>query len=382
MQIPSKLPDVGTTIFSVMTRKALERDAINLSQGFPDIPVPSRLRSLLDEAVAAGHNQYAPLHGVEALREAIARLLDGRDGHRPDAEREITVTSGATEALFDAIQASVAPGDEVVILDPAYDAYGPAVQLAGGSVVRMPLEAGSFRVDWRQLAERITARTRLIIVNNPHNPSGAVFSRTDLDELAALVHDTGILILADEVYEHIVFDARPHHSVHAHPQLRERSFVVGSFGKTFHCTGWKVGYCVAPPALTAELRKIHQYVTFATMTPAQVALAGFMAEEPDHPAALAVMYQSKRDRFTAHLERAGFKLVPTPGTYFQLADYSALSDLDDVDFADHLIEQTGVAAIPLSPFYERPPAGQRLLRFCFAKRDETLDAAGERLCRI
>lgn len=382
MHIQSKLPDIGTTIFSVMSRKAAERGAINLSQGFPDIPMPQRLQVLLTEAVTAGHNQYAPMHGVEALRTAIAEELAATQSHRPDPEREITVTSGATEALFDVIQACIRPGDEAILLDPAYDAYAPAVTLAGGRVQRVPLEPGSFRVDWQRVARPLTARTRLIILNTPHNPSGAVLCDQDLDTLASLVEGTETLVLSDEVYAHIVFDGRSHRGVLSHPALAERSFMVGSFGKTYHCTGWKVGYCVAPAALTNELRKVHQYVTFATMTPAQLALARFMTETPDYPAALAAMYQAKRDRFAEHLRRAGFSLVPTPGTYFQVADYSGLSGLDDVAFADHLIERAGVAAIPLSPFYAEAPAEQRLVRFCFAKRDETLDAAGERLCRI
>ncbi len=382
MHIASKLPDVGTTIFSVMTRKALEHGAVNLSQGFPDIPVPERLQELFKEAVFAGHNQYAPMAGVPALREALAGKVRDLYGYSADPETQITVTSGATEALFDAVQTVVGGGDEVIILDPAYDAYEPAIRLAGGRTVRIPLRGPDFQVDWDQVRDSVTPHTRLIIVNTPHNPSGAVLHREDLDILAELASETGMLVLSDEVYEHIVFDGAPHVSVLSHPELAARSFVVSSFGKTYHCTGWKVGYCIAPPALTTEFRKVHQYVTFATMTPAQVALAAFLTEHPEHHRELGAFYQAKRDRFCTLLQRAGFELTPTPGTYFQVADYSALSDLDDVDFADRLIETVGVAAIPLTPFYREPPRGQRRLRFCFAKRDETLDEAGDRLCRI
>ena len=382
MRIASKLPDVGTTIFSVMTRKALEFGAVNLSQGFPDIPMPERLQQLFKDTVFAGHNQYAPMAGVAELRAAIADKVRDLYGYPADPEAEVTVTSGATEALFDAVQAVVGNGDEVIVLDPAYDAYEPAIRLAGGRTVRIPLRAPDFQVDWDQVRDSLTPHTRLIMVNTPHNPSGAVLRREDLDILAELVQETGILVLSDEVYEHIVFDGAPHVSVLSHPDLAARSFVVSSFGKTYHCTGWKVGYCVAPPALTTEFRKVHQYVTFATMTPAQVALAAFLDEHPEHHRELGAFYQTKRDRFCTLLQQAGFELTPTPGTYFQVADYSALSDLDDVAFADRLIETVGVAAIPLTPFYREPPPGQRLLRFCFAKRDDTLDEAGDRLCRI
>jgi len=377
----SKLPEVGTTVFAVMSRKAAERGAINLGQGFPDFAVPEGLQAALEAAVREGHNQYALLHGVAELREAIAAKVETLYGRGVDSEREVTVTSGATEALFDCVQAVVHEGDEVIILDPAYDAYEPAVRLAGGRPVRIPLVEPGFGLDWQRIEAALSARTRLMIVNSPHNPTGAVLSAADLDCLADLLADRDTLVLSDEVYEHIVFDDAGHQSLLRHPRLAERAFVVSSFGKTYHCTGWKVGYCVAPPELTTELRKVHQYVTFATMTPAQVAFARFMTEHPEHHRELADFYGAKRDRFNEHLTAAGFRVHPAPGTYFQLADFGALADSGDVDFAERLIDGAGVAAVPISVFYAEPPAEQRLVRFCFAKEDATLDAAGERLLR-
>jgi methionine aminotransferase len=382
VHVETKLPRVGTTIFSVMTRKAVERGAINLSQGFPDFAVPPRLQSLLAEAVQEGHNQYAPMTGVAELREAIAEKVADLHDREVDTESEITVTSGATEALFNAVQAVVRPGDEVIVFDPAYDAYDPAVTLAGGKTIHLPLTQPDFGIDWTSLEKALSSRTRLIILNTPHNPSGTILGDADLDRLASLLAGTDTLVLSDEVYEHIVFDRAGHSSVLTHPELARRAFVVSSFGKTYHCTGWKVGYCIAPAALSAEFRKVHQYVTFATMNPAQVAFARFLREHPEHHLELPAFYRAKRDRFAAQLEQAGFRLTPAAGTYFQVVDYSGLSDLPDVEFADHLIERAGVAAIPISVFYERPPTDQRLLRFCFAKDDATLDAAGERLCRL
>lgn len=382
IQIRSKLPSIGTTIFSVMSHKAREHGAINLSQGFPDFPVPERLRELLAEAVAAGHNQYAPLMGERLLREAIAVKAHSLYGRRVDVDTEITVTSGATEALFAAISAVVRPGDEVIVFDPAYDAYEPAVTLAGGRVRHLPLCPPDFRVDWDQVHGTLTAHTRLIILNSPHNPTGAVFEPADLEALAQIIRDTNVLVLGDEVYEHIVFDQRQHQSLLCHPELAARSFVVSSFGKTYHCTGWKVGYCIAPQALTAELRKVHQYLTFSTMTPAQIAFARFMSEEPEHHRQLPAFYQAKRDLFCAIVQQSRFRLSPARGTYFQLLDYSELSDHGDVAYADHLTANAGVASIPISVFYQHPPPRQRLLRFCFAKADPTLEQAGARLCAL
>lgn len=378
----SKLPHVGTTIFAVMTAKAHAAGAINLSQGFPDFAVPPRLVELLNQAMAAGHNQYPPHIGVPALREAIAAKVADLYGRHADPDTEITVTSGATEALHCAAQAVIRAGDEAIVFDPAYDAYQPGIELAGGRAVHVPLTHPDYGIDWQRLADAITDRTRAIVLNSPHNPAGSTLSREDLDRLAALIRDRDILIISDEVYEHICFDDAGHASVLAHEELAQRAFVISSFGKTYHCTGWKVGYCIAPAALSAEFRKVHQYVTFATMAPAQHALAQFMTEHPEHHRELAAFYQAKRDRLIPWLERAGFTLTPAAGTYFQVFDYSALSDQPDTDFADTLIEQAGVATIPVSVFYETPPAGQRHLRFCFAKDDATLDAAGQALAAL
>lgn len=383
MSIPisSKLPSVSTTIFAVMSQKAQQHGAINLSQGFPDFSVPERLRELLAEAVAAGHNQYAPLMGERLLREAIAAKVHALYRCGVEADTQVTVTSGATEALFAAVSAVVHPGDEVIVFDPAYDAYEPAVTLAGGHVLHLPLRPPDFAVDWDRVRDTITSRTRLIILNSPHNPTGAVLAPTDLEALAQLTQDTGVMLLADEVYEHIVFD-RPHQSLLRYPEPAARAFVVSSFGKAYHCTGWKVGYCIAPPALTTELRKVHQYLTFSTMTAAQIALARFMTEEPEHYQQLPAFYQAKRDRFCELLQRSRFRFHPTGGTYFQLLDYSELSDQDDVNYAEHLTANAGVAAIPISVFYRHPPPHQRLLRFCFAKADRTLEQAVARLCAL
>ena len=381
MPIQSKLPQVGTTIFSVMSRKATEHGAINLSQGFPDFDAPQRLQELLTEAMQQGHNQYPPSHGIAPLREAIADKVADLYGCMVDPEHEVTVTSGATEALFNAIAAVVHPGDEVIMFDPAYDSYDPAVTLAGGHSIHLPLTQPGFTVDWQQLRQKITPRTRLIILNSPHNPSGAVFSAQDLDCLSEIVADNDVLLLSDEVYEHIAFDPEGHQSLLSRPALAERAFVVSSFGKTYHCTGWKLGYCVAPAALTAEFRKVHQYVTFTSMTPAQHALARFMREVPEHHLELPDFYRAKRDRFQRHLKAAGFAFQPTPGTYFQVADYRQHADVDDVEFVEMLL-RAGIAAIPISVFYEHKPVDQRLVRFCFAKTDETLDQAGELLCRL
>lgn len=378
----SKLPRVGRTIFSVMTERAEAAGAINLSQGFPDFDVPEALRGYLAEAVAEGWNQYAPSIGVAALREAIAGSVAARDGVSVDPEREITVTSGATEALFDAMQAFVTGGDEVIILDPAYDAYEAAVTLAGGRAVRIPLTRPDFAIDWDRFDDALRSRTRMVVINTPHNPSGAVLGRGDLQALADRLGGTDTLVLSDEVYEHMVFDGARHLGALAIPELRERTLVVSSFGKTCHCTGWKVGYCIAPVELSAEFRKVHQYVTFSTMTAAQVALARFTSGHPSHHEQLPAFYEAKRDRMIRWLKRAGFALIPAAGTYFQIADYSALSDRPDTEFAMNLIDRAGVAAIPVSVFEAHAPPRDRYLRFCFAKTDATLDAAGERLCNL
>ena len=380
--IPSKLPQVGTTIFTVMSQLAAEVGAVNLGQGFPDFDPPPALAEALARAVRDGRNQYAPMPGVPALREAIASLVARRYGVTVDPLAGVTVTSGAAEAIFDAVLAVVRDGDEVLVLEPAYDLYEPVVALAGGRVVRVPLAAPDFAVDWARVRAAVTPRTRLLIANSPHNPTGATWGAADLDALEGLVAGTGILVLADEVYEHITYDGRRHESVLRRPALAERAFVVSSFGKTFHCTGWRLGYCVAPPALTAELRKVHQYNTFAGFTAAQWAFAEVLRDDPAHVDGLGAFYQPKRDRFRAGLSRTRFGLRPVPGGYFQVADYSAISELDDLAFTRWLCTEHGVAAIPLSPFSASPPAGQRLVRFCFAKHDATLDAALARLAAL
>ena len=381
MQLQSKLPKVGTTIFSVMSQLAIEHKAVNLGQGFPDFDGPQSLRDALDAAMSMGRNQYAPMTGIAQLREQIALKCEKLYGCRVNPNTEVTVTSGATEALFAAIAACVRSGDEVIVLDPCYDSYEPAIELSGGRAVHIPLRLPDFSVDWQRVKDAVTARTRMILVNSPHNPSGAVFSPADLDMLAEITRGTEILVLSDEVYEHIVFDGLEHQSALRHAELAARSFVVSSFGKTYHCTGWKVGYCIAPPTLSAEFRKVHQYLTFCTFQPAQWAFAEVLERDPQHYLDLPRFYQAKRDRFRALLGPSKFKLLPVSGAYFQLVDYSAISGKDDLTFCEWLIREAGVAAIPVSAFYETPP-NTRLIRFCFAKNDDTLSAAAERLCLL
>ncbi len=382
MPLESKLPKVGTTIFSVMSQLAAEHGAVNLGQGFPDFDVPARLVDELDRAMRAGHNQYPPMTGIPALRQAIAGKVLRCYGREVDPDTEITVTSGASEAIFDAIHAVVRPGDEVIVLDPAYDCYEPAILLAGATAVHVALDPATFAVDWPKVEAAVTPRTRMLMVNSPHNPSGAVLSLHDIQALTALLQGTDIVLLSDEVYEHMVFDGQRHESVLRHPELAQRTFVVSSFGKTYHCTGWKIGYAIAPPALTAEFRKVHQYNTFTSFSPAQHAFAAMLRDEPGHDEALPGFYQEKRDRFRAQLLQTRLKPLPVPGGYFQLVDYSAVSNLDDAEFCIWLTVEHGVAAIPLSPFYAVPPVGQRLARLCFAKNQATLDAAIERLKKL
>jgi methionine aminotransferase len=379
MHVQTKLPKVGTTIFTVMSQLAAEHGAVNLGQGFPDFPVPGRLVDALDRAMRAGHNQYAPMTGIPALRQAIAAKTGHCHGWRPDAESEVTVTSGASEAIFDAVHALVRTGEEVIVLDPCYDCYEPAIDLAGATAVHVPLDPASFAPDWDAVRAAITPRTRMLMINSPHNPSGAMLSARDMDALAQLLRGTGIVLLSDEVYEHIVFDGARHESVLRYPELRERAIVVSSFGKTYHCTGWKLGYAIAPAALSAEFRKVHQYNTFCTFAPAQHAFAEMIEQEPAHYEGLGAFYQAKRDRFRQQLLGTRLLPLPVPGGYFQLVDYSAVSDLDDQAFCRWLTIEKGVAAIPLSPFYAAPPPGQRLARLCFAKNEATLDAAIARL---
>ena len=378
MPIETKLPNVGTTIFTVMSQLAAEHGAVNLGQGFPDFPVPQRLVDALARAMQAGHNQYAMMTGIPALRQAIAGKTERCYGWRPDADAEVTVTSGASEAIFDAIHAVVRAGEEVIVLDPCYDCYEPAIDLAGAKAVHVALDPVTFAPDWDAIRAAITPNTRMLMINSPHNPSGAMLTAADMQTLQGILEGTDILLLSDEVYEHIVFDGVRHESVLRYPRLRERAFVVSSFGKTYHCTGWKLGYCIAPPALSAEFRKVHQYNTFCTFAPAQHAFAEMIEQEPEHDQELGAFYQAKRDRFREQLATTKLKPLPVPGGYFQLVDYSAISDLDDVAFCRWLTIEHGVTAIPLSPFYAAPP-GQRLARLCFAKNEATLDAAIERL---
>ena len=377
--LQSRLPKVGTTIFTVMSQLATEHGAVNLGQGFPDFPVPGRLVDALSDAMRAGHNQYAPMSGIPALRQAIAAKTERCYGWRPDADSAITVTSGASEAIFDAVASVVGPGDEVIVLDPCYDCYEPAIDLAGATAVHVPLDPRTFAPDWAQVRAAITPRTRLLMINSPHNPSGAMLTPADMATVADLLRDTRILLLSDEVYEHIVFDGVRHESVLLYPELRERAFVVSSFGKTYHCTGWKIGYCIAPPALSVELRKVHQYNTFCSFAPAQHAFAQMIRDEPGYDGQLGAFYQAKRDCFRDLLSTTRLVPLPVQGGYFQLVDYSAISDLDDLAFCRWLTTEHGVASIPLSPFYAVPPAGQRLARLCFAKSEATLDAAIQRL---
>jgi methionine transaminase len=376
MHIRSKLPDTGTTIFTVMSQLASEHGAINLSQGFPDYPCHPALLDALDRAARAGHNQYAPMAGLPALRCAIAAKLALSRNVQVDAATEITVTAGATQAIYTAIAAVLHAGDEAIVLDPSYDSYAPAIAAQGARAVRVSMPADG--PDWHAVAAAVTPHTRLVIINNPNNPSTGVFSAADLDALADIAERHDLLVLADEVYEHLVFDGAIHHSVLPHPRLRERSFAIYSFGKTFHATGWKIGYCVAPAELTNEFRKIHQFLVFCVNAPAQHALAEVLTE-PQHWQTLAAFFQSKRDRLAAGLQEAGFALTPSRGTYFQIADYRAVrDDMDDVSFARWLTTERGVACIPVSVFHA-DGRQEGLVRFCFAKQDATLDAALARL---
>ena len=382
MDIDSKLPSVGTTIFTVMSQLAAECKAINLSQGFPSFEPPSELLERINFHLHNGANQYAPMPGVPSLREAIAVKTERLQGRRLDTDSEITVSTGATEGLFSTIQAVVRRGDEVIVFDPAYDSYEPAVSLAGGVTRHVPLALASngfdFEIDWQRLKDTMSARTRLIICNFPHNPTGALLSLAGLDQLASVVRDSNAFLLSDEVYEHIIFDGEQHHSLLSHDELWERSFVVSSFGKTFHATGWKVGYCMAPANLTAEFRRVHQFTTFTVVTPIQHALADYLQSNPEFPQQLSAFYEQKRDHFCNLLEGSRFRLRPAQSSFFQILDYSDISDELDEVVAKQWTRDIGVASIPISVFCEKPFTGQRL-RFCFAKDDETLASAVEKL---
>ncbi|MDB5271031.1 MAG: aminotransferase [Hymenobacter sp.] len=381
--LQSKLPDVGVSIFTQMTLLAQETGAINLAQGFPDYDPPQELlEALARHARTPGHHQYAPMPGLPRLREAIAAQVARlhADAPAPDPATEITITAGATEALYAVLAAVVRPGDEVLVFEPAYDLYGPAIRLQGGVPRYVRLPAPHFRPDWDAVRRVVSPRTRLVLVNTPHNPSGAVFTADDWHELARLLDGTDALVLSDEVYEHLVFDGAARMSARQHPALRERSFVLSSFGKTYHATGWKVGYCIAPPALTAEVRRVHQFLTFAVSTPTQHALADALADDVTdaHARGLASFYQQKRDEFRALLDGTGWDLLPVPGGYFQLARYDAFSPASDLAFARFLARDKGVAVVPVSAFYH-DGFDDGLIRFCFAKESATLQAAAARL---
>ncbi|QTN25273.1 pyridoxal phosphate-dependent aminotransferase [Rhizobacter sp. AJA081-3] len=375
--ITSRLPNVGTTIFTVMSALAQQHGAVNLGQGFPDFDCDPRLLDAVSEAMRGGLNQYPPMAGVPVLREAVAAKIESLYGRRYDAGSEITITAGATQAIITAILAIVHPGDEVIVLDPCYDSYEPNIELAGGRAVHVPLVPGTFRPDFARIAAALSRKTRAIIVNTPHNPSATVWTTQDMQRLAELLRPTDVLLIADEVYEHMVYDGVRHESVARHEELAQRAFIVSSFGKTYHVTGWKVGYVAAPAALTAEFRKVHQFNVFTVNTPMQHGLAAFMADASHH-LSLPAFYQRKRDLFRAGLAGSRFTLLPSEGSYFQCVDYSAISDETEESFCRRLTTQVGVAAIPLSAFYQGG-FEQRIVRFCFAKKDETLNLALERL---
>jgi len=382
-KISSKLPDIGTTIFTVMSELAREQGALNLSQGFPDFDGPSQLLERVQYYLTHGFNQYAPMMGVPALREAVAGKIASLYGLSLDPEHNITITSGATEALFCAIAAVINPGDEVIVFDPAYDSYEPVVRLQGGVTRHVPMHPPAYRIDWNQVADLVNDRTRLIITNTPHNPTGSAWDATDIEALRQIVSKRRLFLLADEVYEHIIFDSRRHESLCRYPDLFERAFVVSSFGKTYHTTGWKIGYCSAPATLTAEFRRIHQYVTFTSITPVQLGLADFLAQCPEHHLQLADFYQRKRDLFCGLLADSKFTLIPSAGTYFQLLDYQAFSSEPDTELAVRLTCEAKIASIPVSPFYaDAADPGHHVLRFCFAKDDDTLRRAAEILCSL
>jgi methionine aminotransferase len=384
-RLTSKLPDVGTTIFTVMSQLASDTGAINLSQGFPSFEPPAALTDRITYHLTHGANQYAPMTGIPALRSAIAEKTLRLQGRTLDADTEITVCAGATEGLFSAIQAIIHAGDEVIVLDPAYDSYEPAITLAGGVTRHVPLaiteDGHNFHIDWQRLADTLSAKTRLLVVNFPHNPTGAILSLEDLDQLAELLRTTECLLLSDEVYEHIVFDEKSHHSLLGHDELWERTLVISSFGKTLHATGWKLGYCAAPAALSAEFRKVHQFNVFSVSSPMQYGIADFLHSEPEFCDQLSAFYTQKRDHFCRLLDGSKLRLKPAQSTFFQIVDYGEITDEDDLSLAKRWTREIGVASIPLSVFCETPFTGTRL-RFCFAKDEATLEEAAKRLCAL
>ena len=376
----SKLPNLGTTIFTTMSALAAKHGALNLSQGFPNFEADPELLRLLGDFSAKGFNQYAPMTGVQALREQLSIKTKKLYNVDYDIDEEITITSGATESIFAAIAATVRQGDEVIVFEPAYDSYLPAIELNGGVPVYITLHYPDFKIDWDFVKSKITQKTRLIIVNTPHNPTGSVFTRDDLDQLADIVDGKNIYLIGDEVYEHIIFDGLSHHSLCSHPILQEKSFICGSFGKTFHITGWKIGYCLAPKALSVEFRKIHQYLTFSTFTPAQYALAEYLKIEENY-LSIPAFYKKKRDIFLESIANSRFEFVPSKGSFFQNVCYKNIDDMPDLEYAIHLIETLGVASIPISVFYHKKN-DEKVLRFCFAKDEETLRKAGKLLSSL
>lgn len=389
MQINSKFPEIGTNIFTTMSKIAVDYQAINLGQGFPDFNADQRLLDLVTQSMNEGKNQYPFMTGVQELREVISQKVKKLYGHAYDQNSEVTVTSGATEAIMSAILATVNRGDEVIVIEPCYDCYVPAIKLAGGVPVLVQMNPPdekrvNFSVDWNRVEDALSERTRLIIINTPHNPTGSILNETDLDALETIVEDTDIIVLSDEVYEHIVFDGKTHVSISSRPKLVERSFVISSFGKTTHTTGWKVGYCCAPAKLTTELRKVHQFVVFTVPAPFQYALANYSKDEKKY-LELSDFYQAKRDSLIAGLQNTKFKTLPCPGTYFLLADYSEISKLNEAEFSIWLAKTHGVVVIPVSAFYANPEketSNHNIVRFCFAKKESTLKAASERLIRV
>ena len=380
MAITSKLPHLGTTIFTVMSRMAIEEGAINLSQGFPGFGADPILLELVGKYTLEGLNQYSPMSGIPLLRERLAEKTQLTQGYFPSPETEVTIVSGATEAIFAAVSAVVRKDDEVILLEPAYDSYEPAISLNGGIPVYVPLNPGDFSVDWQKVKEAISPKTRLIMVNSPHNPSGYVWSQEDLSQLAAMIRDREIYVVSDEVYEHITFDGLKHYSLGAHYELRQKTFVCGSFGKTFHVTGWKVGYCIAPPDMTVEFRKVHQYLTFSTVTPIQYALAEYLSES-DRYLSIPNFYQKKRDIFVKGLAETALRVMPSTGSFFQLASYGHLSQIGDRELAELMTRKLKVACIPISVFYS-DKRDDKIIRFCFAKNDLELIEALERLKRL
>lgn len=389
MQITSKLPEVGTTIFTTMSKMALDYKAINLGQGFPDFNTDERLQGLVSKAMADGLNQYPAMAGVPALREVIHQKVKTLYGHSYDVDTEITITSGATQAIMAAVLASVGPGDEVLVLEPCYDCYLPAIRLAGARAITIPMVSPTvsnplFSIDWNRVKASINTKTRLLIINSPHNPTGAILTTADLDALEQLVQHSNIMILSDEVYEHIIFDGAPHLSLASRPALADRTFVISSFGKTTHTTGWKIGYCCAPKSMTIELRKVHQFMVFTVPSVLQYGLAAYTADSSTY-LTLPDFYQRKRDHLAAGLAHTRFNALPSPGTFFMLADYSQISNQPEANFSIWLTQNHGVTVIPVSAFYENPTAptsNHHIVRFCFAKKDTTLDQAIERLTKI